>query len=94
MHQFVFLGFQPIKQLSVFSMSFEMTSRALKDHALLVADAFSKKNQKQKNNTEMTRKSLYTALKQGTFPYCVTKEADNIRKNKENAQALAYFRLP
>lgn len=63
-----------------------MTSRAVEDHVLLVADAFSKMNQKKKKatkKTEMTRKSLVTDLRQGTFPYCVTEEAITYGKIKK-----------
>lgn len=42
MHQFVFLG-------SFLFLSFQMVSRALKDHIWLVADAFSKKKKQKKN---------------------------------------------
>lgn len=41
MHQFVFLG-------SFLFLSFQMVSRALKDHIWLVADAFSKKKKQKK----------------------------------------------
>lgn len=64
-----------------------MTSRAVEDHVLLAADAFSKMNQKKTHKkhkkTEMPRKSLVTDLRQGTFPYCVTEEAITYGKIKK-----------
>lgn len=41
-------GFQPVMQLSVVNISFQMISRALKDHILFVADALKKKKRKKR----------------------------------------------
>lgn len=74
-----------------------MTSRAVEDHVLLVADAFSKMNQKKKKSHKKNRndKEVFSYRSEARdISILCYRRGDNIGKNKENAQALAYFRLP
>lgn len=91
MHQFVFLG-------SFLFLSFQMVSRALKDHIWLVADAFSKKKKQKKKPKKPPQKwqeSLYSQVwNKEHFHIVLQKKTDITYKNKENAPVLAYFMLP
>lgn len=68
-------------QLSVANVSFQMISRALKDHILLVADAFCSKKKKkgrphsQPHNPNRNYKKVFIhTFELRNIPYCVKKK--------------------